>query len=94
MRAEESGLIVQPRRIVGVFDANRDGGRLELFHAYKLVFLCDEAGGELRPGIETFDARFFPFDDLPPLSTARTNERHLAEVRAHLADPQRPVFFD
>jgi len=26
---------------------------------------------------------FFSPDDLPPLSSARTNERHLAEVFAH-----------
>jgi ADP-ribose pyrophosphatase YjhB (NUDIX family) len=92
--SEESGLVVVPRRVIGVFDANRDGGRLELFHAYKLVFLCEEAGGEPRPGPETLDARFFSFEELPPLSRARTNERYLAEVRAHLEDPARPVHFD
>ena len=34
---------------------------------------------------------FFDFDDLPPLSSHRTNERWLAEIRAHLDDPQRAV---
>jgi len=91
---EESGLVVVPRRLIAVFDANREGRRLELFHAYKMVFLCEEAGGTLQPGVETLAAEFFPFDALPPLSTARTNDRYLAEVRAHLADPRRPVFFD
>jgi ADP-ribose pyrophosphatase YjhB (NUDIX family) len=91
---EESGLIVTPRRIVGVYDANRVGGQLEFFHAYKVVFLCDIAGGEPRPGDETLAARFFSFDDLPPLSSPRTDPRHLEEVRAHLRDNKRPVAFD
>jgi hypothetical protein len=37
---------------------------------------------------------FFSFDNLPPLSFARTNRRHLAEVLAHLQDPNRPAAFD
>jgi hypothetical protein len=32
--------------------------------------------------------------DLPLLSSARTNKRHLAEVLAHLQDPNRPAAFD
>jgi len=91
---EESGLEVAPRKVIGVFDANRGGRPLELFHAYKVVFLCDELGGEPRPSDETSDVRFFPFDALPPLSSARTNARHLHEVLAHLGDPNRPAAFD
>ncbi len=91
---EESGFHVEPRKVIGVYDANRIGRPLDLYHAYKLVFLCDLTGGEARPSDETLDARFFPFDDLPPLSASRTHERHLAEVEAHLCDPDRPAAFD
>ncbi|MFA5802114.1 MAG: NUDIX hydrolase [Thermoleophilia bacterium] len=91
---EESGFEVVPRKVVAVFDANRGGRPLEFFHAYKIIFLCDIAGGEARPSDETMDARFFSFDELPPLSMQRTNEKHLAEVRAHLDDECRPAAFD
>lgn len=91
---EESGYRVEPRKVLGVFDANRGGRPLELYHAYKVVFLCELVGGEARPSHETLDVAFFAFDDLPPLSTNRTNERHLAEVLAHLRDPERPAAFD
>jgi hypothetical protein len=37
---------------------------------------------------------FFKFDDLPPLSLTRTNERHLKEVLAHIQDKHRPAAFD
>jgi ADP-ribose pyrophosphatase YjhB (NUDIX family) len=91
---EESGLIVRPRKVIGVFDANRDGRPLAFYHAYKIVFLCDLIGGEPRGSDETLDARFFDFDAIPPLSGSRTQHRHLAEVRAHLADPLRMAAFD
>jgi hypothetical protein len=32
--------------------------------------------------------------EVVPLSSNRTNERHLAEVAAHLQDPARPAAFD
>jgi ADP-ribose pyrophosphatase YjhB (NUDIX family) len=91
---EESGFEVVPSKLVGVFDANRSGRPMEFFHAYKLVFLCDLVGGEARPSNETLAVGFFDLAQLPPLSSNRTNERHLAEVAAHLRDPNRPAAFD
>ncbi len=91
---EESGFHVVPRKVIGVYDANRRGRPLELYHAYKLVFLCELTGGAARPSDETLDVRFFSFDDLPPLSLSRTHQRHLVEVEAHLRDPNRPAAFD
>jgi ADP-ribose pyrophosphatase YjhB (NUDIX family) len=90
---EESGFEVVPRKVVGVYDTNRRSP-LEFFHAYKVVFLCDIVGGEARPSNETLDVGFFAFDNLPPLSSPRTDLRHLEEVQAHLQDPVRPAAFD
>jgi len=91
---EESGFRVKPVKVLGVFDANRGSRPLECHHAYKIVFLCDITGGEARDSDETMAVGFFDFDALPPLSTDRTNERHLAEVQAHLRDPHRFATFD
>jgi hypothetical protein len=77
-----------------VFDANRGGRPLEFYHAFKIVFLCDIVGGEARPSDETMAVKFFPFSQLPPLSSNRTNEHHLDEIQAHLADRSRHVAFD
>ncbi|MBW2530262.1 MAG: NUDIX hydrolase N-terminal domain-containing protein [Deltaproteobacteria bacterium] len=43
---EESGFDVVPRKVVGVWDANRGGRNLVLYHAYKVLFLCDIVGGQ------------------------------------------------
>lgn len=91
---EESGLVVKPTKVVGVFDANRAGIPREFFHAYKLVFLCEYLKGEPGASDETSAAEFFDFNNLPPLSSPRTEERHLVEVQAHLRDPQRATVFD
>jgi ADP-ribose pyrophosphatase YjhB (NUDIX family) len=91
---EESGFRVVPRKVIGLYDANRGGIPLEFYHAYKIIFECEITGGEARPGDETRAVGFFSLDGLPPLSSARTNERHLAEVFAHYQDRRRPTAFD
>ena len=91
---EESGFEVSARRLVGVYDANRLAP-LELFHAYKLVFLCDIYNGSPKTSNETSAVDFFGRDEIPAvLSGERTLPRHLEDVFACLADPGRPVIFD
>ncbi len=91
---EESGLDVVPNKIIGVYDANRDGRPLELFHAYKIVFLCENTGGNLKISSETIAVDYFKFENLPELSTARTNKKHLNDVLAHLNNPSLPTIFE
>ena len=90
---EESGFKVQTVKVIAVYDANRSEP-MEFFHAYKIIFLCELLGGEMRISHETLAVKFFNFDDLPELSTARTNERVLQEVFAHFQDPNRITSFD
>ncbi len=91
---EESGIEVTANKVVGVYDANRTGRPLEFYHAFKIIFLCEITGGSLRGSDETLAADFFNFDDLPPLSSPRTDPRHLVEIQAHLRDERRPTAFD
>ena len=91
---EESGFDVTPIKVIGVYDANRAGGRLEFFHAFKIIFLCELIGGKATPSDETLDVQFFDFNNLPPLSLNRTNERHLTEIKLHLLDLERRTYFE
>ena len=91
---EEAGFEVKAQRLVGVYDANRSGP-LELFHAFKIVFLCDLLGGEARPSIETSEVAFFDFDEIPEvLSGERTRLRHIHDAFSCLEDPNCPTVFD
>jgi ADP-ribose pyrophosphatase YjhB (NUDIX family) len=91
---EESGYDVKPLKVIGVYDANRIGGRLKFFHAFKIIFLCELIGGKAQTSEETLDVRFFDFDVLPPLSINRTNSKHIDEIKLHLSNSKRKTFFD
>ena len=91
---EESGFKVPTKKIIGIYDANRNGRPIEFYHAYKIIFLCEITGGKARPSEETLAVDFFRFDDLPPLSSSRTNERHLNDVLHHLKNSNYPTQFD
>ncbi len=90
---EESGLKVRAAKVIAVYDANRVEP-MEFFHAYKIIFLCELLGGEMRTNHETLAVNFFDPSNLPPLSTARTDDHMIAEAIAHLQDSTRPAFFD
>lgn len=90
---EESGFEVNARKIIGIYDANRTG-KLEVFHAFKIVFLCDILGGEARPSEETSEVAFFTQDDIPDsLSGERTRPRHIQDAFAAL-EKDLPTIFD
>jgi ADP-ribose pyrophosphatase YjhB (NUDIX family) len=91
---EESGYDVAVDRLVGVYDANRAGRPMELYHAFKLVFLCHLTGGHAKPSVETSEVTFFDWSNLPPLSSNRTNEHHLADIQTAFNHPDTPAVFD
>jgi len=91
---EEAGFHVKARRVIGVYDANRVGP-LDLFHAFKLVFLCDLIDGEPRPSSETSEVAFFGPDEIPAhLSVNRTYMRHIDDAFRVFACPDLPTVFD
>jgi ADP-ribose pyrophosphatase YjhB (NUDIX family) len=91
---EESGFKVKARKMVGVFEANHDREPITVYHAYKFVFLCDLVSGKATTSNETTAVDFFPLDQLPPFSAARTSLRMIEEAYAHLHDPTRAAAFD
>lgn len=91
---EECGFDVEIIKVVGVYDANRNSGELELFHAVKIVYLCKIIDGKPTPSFETPEVSFFDFNNLPPLSENRTNLRHIEHIKAHLEDSSHFTFFD
>lgn len=91
---EEAGFQVKAHKVIGIYDANRSG-RLELFHAFKIVFLCNIIDGNIRPSLETSEVAFFGKDELPePLSGERTKIRHIQDAFACLDNPDCPTVFD
>ncbi len=91
---EETGIHAKARRVVGVYEANHDREPVNVFHCYKVLFLCDFQNGTPRPSYETTEVQFYRLDELPELSINRTQERHIREAFLQLHDPTRPAVFD
>jgi len=88
---EETGIIVEPVRLIAVLDGLRLG--FAGIALYSLVFACRKVGGELKAHpLECSDVGWFPMDDLPsPLAgVERWGDRVFAALRGDNPD----VFFD
>lgn len=91
---EETGFRVEAKKVIGIYDANRVG-KLEFFHAYKIIFLCELISGRPSASEETTEVAFFSRDKIPGnLSGERTRPSHLQDVFTILDDPNHPTLFD
>lgn len=91
---EESGLDVETRKIIAVWDKKNHRHPPSPFYTYKIVFHCGITGGTLSPGMETDDAGFFPPDALPELSLSRNTPEQIDYIFTHLMDPGQATCFD
>ncbi|MES2344198.1 MAG: NUDIX hydrolase [Pseudomonadota bacterium] len=91
---EETGYVVEVRKLAAVIDRNKHPYLPEPFQAYKLFFLCEIVGGSPRDSIETGQPAFFALDALPELSPARVIPEHIARMFDHHADPSLPTDYD
>jgi 8-oxo-dGTP pyrophosphatase MutT (NUDIX family) len=91
---EEAGFKVKATKVIGVYDANRIEP-MSLFHAFKIVFLCDLLGGTAQPSAETTEVDFFGLDEVDDLDfSQRTRPRHILDAFAAWRNPHRPTVFD
>jgi ADP-ribose pyrophosphatase YjhB (NUDIX family) len=91
---EEAGFKVKARKLVGVYDANRVAP-LEVFHAFKVIFLCDIVDGEARTSKETSEVAFFEETKMPGnFSGERTTTRHIRDVFNAYRNIDCPAVFD
>lgn len=70
--SEEAGAIVNPKKIIAVFDYNRHHHVNFPYGMVKIFILCDYINHYFVDNTETLEAKFFALDDLPELSTTRT----------------------
>ena len=68
---EETGLVVEPGEMLGVYErVIRDDERRVRYHYVLLDFLCRVVGGDLKAGSDAADVRWFTRDELPALNLA------------------------
>ena len=68
---EETGLIVEPGELLGVYDrVLRDLEQRVQYHYVLIDFLCWRTGGELQAADDAAEVRWFTQNELPPLNLA------------------------
>ena len=67
--SEETGLIVQPGELLGVYErVTRDEAGRVRYHYVLIDFLCRVAGGDLKAGSDAADVRWFTSEELDGLN--------------------------
>jgi len=68
---EETGLIVEPGELLGVFDRIlRDPRQRVQYHYVLIDFLCRRTGGELLAASDAAEVRWFTREELPAMKLA------------------------
>jgi len=72
---EETGLIVEPGDLLGVYDrVLRDGEKRVQYHYVLVDFLCRRVAGELRAASDAAEVRWFTREELPALNLAEDTQ--------------------
>ena len=72
---EETGLIVEPGELLGVFDrVLRDADERVQYHYVLVDFLCRRVGGEFLAASDAADVRWFTRAELPALNLAEDTQ--------------------
>jgi ADP-ribose pyrophosphatase YjhB (NUDIX family) len=74
---EEAGMDVEAVRLLAIFDKKCHDHPPDIYYAYKIFIECNPLNNTLNTGYETSDARFFPIDGLPELSTPRNTKEQI-----------------
>ncbi len=83
---EETGLIVEPGELLGVFDrVLRDSEKRVQYHYVLIDFLCKPVGGELRAASDAEEVRWFTLEELPALNLAKDTQEVIRKGFAQLA---------
>lgn len=90
---EETGLEVKATKLLGIWDRNQYNHPPYPWHVYKIIFRCEEFGGELKTSHESLDVRFFDIDKLPDLSVMRIVKEQIA-ASLDIAIHDKPAWFD
>lgn len=91
---EESGFKVKAKKVIAVYDRNKQGHTPFIFHLYKIFFLCEIIGGKSKTSYETEDVGFFDLENLPELSLGRITKSQIERFFEHLNNPDLPTDFD
>jgi ADP-ribose pyrophosphatase YjhB (NUDIX family) len=91
---EEAGIYTKAVRLLTVFDKMFHGHPPDKYHVYKLFILCNDSGGDIKPGMETLEVRWVDRNERLPLSLPRLTQEELDVMFEYLDNPDKDVLCD
>jgi len=91
---EETGLHVEPMRVLAIHDKKCHPHPPSLNYVYKIFILCRITGGSLNTAFDILDRGFFDRNSIPALSLARVLPEQVALMFEFLDDPLKAPVFD
>ena len=92
---EEAGMVVEPVRVIALYDHNRRNHTFFPSNICSAYVLCRYISGSFRPNTETIACGFFAPDELPePLADGKSNREQILMCFQAAADDNWPVIFD
>jgi ADP-ribose pyrophosphatase YjhB (NUDIX family) len=83
---EETGLIVEPGELLGVFDrVLRNAEQRVQYHYVLIDFLCRRVGGELLAASDAAEVRWFRREELPALKLSKDTHEVICSAFDRLA---------
>jgi ADP-ribose pyrophosphatase YjhB (NUDIX family) len=91
---EEAGLQVNVTRLLAVLDKKCHPHPEDIYHVYKMFFLCEEVGVVSKSDLETSEVAFFKWDALPELSLGRNTPSQIRMLWEHIRSGHDQAIFD
>lgn len=93
---EESGLTVNPVKVLAIMDKFKHNHSPEFSYIYKIFIKCEILGGEICTGLETTDVEFFDLYQIKSLdlSIKRNTFEQIKMMFDYQDNPHKDVYFD
>ena len=92
---EEAGMVVEPIRVIALFDHNRRNRTNYPSNICSAYVLCEYRSGSFQSNLETIASGFFARDSIPePLATAKTTREQIELCFQAAEDKNWQVVFD
>ncbi|RAV98498.1 NUDIX hydrolase N-terminal domain-containing protein [Pseudochryseolinea flava] len=91
---EETGLDVEVKSLLAVFDKKMHPHPPQAFYVYKMVFLCKAVSSEIVKGFDVLDVGYFSIADLPELSENRILRSQIEFVVDRIQRGDQTAHFD
>lgn len=91
---EETGLDVNVKQLLAVFDKRAHPHPPQPFYVYKLVFLCEAVSTTITKGFDVLDVQYFDVAALPPLSEDRILQSQIELLYQKIRRGDSDAYFD